>query len=38
MKYRQNENPIKSNINCEKYTKDINLYDKNLFKKISKIY
>ena len=28
MKYRQNENPIKSNINCEKYTKDIKLYDK----------
>ena len=34
MKYWQNETPVKSNINCEKYRKNINLYDKaEIFKK-----
>ena len=28
MKYWQNETLVKSNINCEKYRKNINLYDK----------
>ena len=28
MKHRQSETPIKSNINCKKYTKNIKLYDK----------
>ena len=34
MKCWQNENLVKSNINCEKYRKNINLYDKaEIFKK-----
>ena len=28
MKYWQNETLVKSNISCEKYRKNINLYDK----------
>ena len=28
MKYWQNETLVKSNINCEKYRKNINSYDK----------
>ena len=36
MKYWQNETPVKSNINCEKYTKNINIYDTaEIFKKIT---
>ena len=31
MKYWQNQIPFKSNINCEKYTKNINLHDKTEF-------
>ena len=35
MKYWQNETPVKSNINCEKYRKNINLYEKaEIFSKI----
>ena len=34
MKYWQIETLVKSNINCEKYRKNINLYDKaEIFKK-----
>ena len=37
IKHWQNETLVKSNINCEKYTKNINLYDKaEIFFKISK--
>ena len=37
MKYWQNETLVKSNINCEKYTKNINLHDKaEIFLKKSK--
>ena len=38
MKHWQNENPVKSNISCENYTKNIDSYDKAeiFFKKIWK--